>query len=1034
MTIPLPGAWMGCAIAMLPVLEFVVRAQWGYQFASSFIAALWFGGTVIILAVSGMSGRVDVSGRSLPVWLAGIAIAPLLSMAANGRLALSLPDVTLVYTGLAVFMLALAGMAISGGRLSRMLAWGLMAGGGAAAAFGLWQSFVGFDDLLRASDSALGADAEIARKVRERLVEARAFSFFIYPNAFGGFMAMAIPPALELWRSFRESGRSGRTLASGMLVLLLLAGLLSSRSIGAVLALAAGLAFAAAFARDGARTGRVVLAAGALLVAVVLALRGPGALASGLGTKLVHWRSAVGACSSPRTILFGYGPGSYGDAAGGRMPEGLRSRSAHNWLVETWVENGAGGVLALAAFICAMTLVARRYVMRGGSWGIAAGWAAALIHSMADIDYSLPALAMPWWGLSGVMVAAAAMGKGKGRRTERGIAVPFGPVSAFLLSAAFVVIPLLNGAPARLATDLFLGAALALVLFTMMRGEGGRVWRPTDLPWICVVSAFVLWTGSSVSVADTYAATLRGAGLLAVLLLGRSAAGIGFIPWVLMAVGSFHGGWAAASLLTGEPARTTFASPNSLGAFLAGLLGPALWFWQAGALPGRWWGMLATALILAGLAGTRSAGALAAGAGVIAVFLFLKGKLSAGTRHLWWSGAAVVLLLMPHVAARVLESGSIGQRLVIWEEGLSALRAHPFGYGPGTYAAVSDSVRRPSATWAGIGRFSLRADFAHCDPLQAVVEWGIPVFALGLWGLLAAFGSCGVSGYGWMLGAVGIMLQGLVDFPAHIPAVAVLLAVAIGGMSAGTRKGRGRRPAWGVPAGLAALPLALVAAWTGVELARPALARMALSVPRSDVPAEIAIARRALAAFPASPAAHEREAWAWFAVGAGSGKRAAGAFALAEESSRLAANLDGPACRLSTGLMLLERHRFTGSRADLAGARRELGMAAAAAPNSYLPPLLAAYAWERQRNYRMALAALGEVMRIEPLNLAAMSEIGRIQEISGDRAAARRTYRRVLLLRPLLEQRGGLNSYEEMLLAPDMKDIRIRLLDLATDR
>ena len=142
-------------------------------------------------------------------------------------------------------------------------------------------------------------------------------------------------------------------------------------------------------------------------------------------------------------------------------------------------------------------------------------------------------------------------------------------------------------------------------------------------------------------------------------------------------------------------------------------------------------------------------------------------------------------LFIPHTS----RPGWLGDRAEGWRTALRSIARRPLtGHGPGNWiGAASQNTTDPF-----VRTFFQFLQFAHQDLLQFAVEWGLPA-TLGWWGfltgaILVVLHSCRwpdppqrglVLAAACALGAV--LLQAQVDFPLHMPAIAlnVLVLVAL---------------------------------------------------------------------------------------------------------------------------------------------------------------------------------------------------------------------------------------------------------------
>jgi tetratricopeptide (TPR) repeat protein len=110
-----------------------------------------------------------------------------------------------------------------------------------------------------------------------------------------------------------------------------------------------------------------------------------------------------------------------------------------------------------------------------------------------------------------------------------------------------------------------------------------------------------------------------------------------------------------------------------------------------------------------------------------------------------------------------------------------ALEAIPLGTGLGAFASAFEAYRPPTIPYA--------VNFAHSETLHGMVELGLPFLALlALTGFLAVRAAPGIlsrrrgSRFTWgaMTATLCLLANSLVDFPLHIPAIALSGAVVAG--------------------------------------------------------------------------------------------------------------------------------------------------------------------------------------------------------------------------------------------------------------
>lgn len=332
---------------------------------------------------------------------------------------------------------------------------------------------------------------------------------------------------------------------------------------------------------------------------------------------------------------------------------------------------------------------------------------------------------------------------------------------------------------------------------------------------------------------------------------------------------------ALAATPLGSRAREPFGNPNHLAAWLllpasyafARLVGSEL------ARRGRredallWFGIFG--LLGAGVAATESLGALLAALGICAATLALQ-RLPA--RWGPWivmgalSGAAVLLAFVPAILPGLLPpSGSEGELSagLRWQVYASAGRAAwsylPLGAGLGAFAPAFTRSRPLGLPYAVL--------HAHSEPLHAWVELGLPALLLGIAAIrllgerLVRLRRRSALAFAPAASLIAVACHSLVDFPLHVPAVALataaLAGIAWSGNIAEAREADRSHPLaaarltrWSV-AGLALL-LALVAGTQSLALV--AEARAARCIAQGDFAAAESEASRGLWVRPARPA------------------------------------------------------------------------------------------------------------------------------------------------------------------------------------
>jgi hypothetical protein len=700
-----------------------------------------------------------------------------------------------------------------------------------------------------------------------------------------------------------------------------------------------------------------LILAGAVVVVAALAWVRPQAFGSGLETKLAHWQLVLGRAPSGAEVFVGRGPGTYGTVASAAMPPAAWSKYAHNWAVETWVEQGFLGLLPLVGFVAVSCFACVRAASGGsGRWGwaVSVAWIAGLIHRLVDFDYNLPAVSFPWWCMAGWLAASV---RPRSSSLAGKLRVGTAAVGSVVRRSLPVLVPVLilpliflRGTPAVLWEAAVLGAAVAAFWAARCLGALRPVAGRADIPWVLLLVLAGGWALFSSRPDASCTALLTAVGLVALLLLLRGLSRMDrrvepAMRWAVVAMGVVVGLWGIGeAVLTRQPGRASFPSPNFLGAFLVFTGGLAVGSWRAARGPARTFAGIAAVVSAAGIVATGSAGAGLAACAVATVWLCVSAVRSRGMRRMAaLIGAAVVVLVAGWGASRI-DGLSLAQRLTMWHEATRLIVAAPGGWGPGSYSDAVLRVQEPSITAAGVGRYSLVAEFAHCEPLQFAAEWGIAGLGVLVWGLALAWLAAGRgAASAWRVALACVLVHGFVDFPLRAPPILVLAVVALAFMTV-----RARPPVVGAGGKAAAGGVAVclgLAVWLGITWMRPALARWA----------------------------GDRAAGPWNTPTAGQQMLVTSAWPL---------SVTGPT-----------RVR---------------------APGWWVWTAIARTRMER-RDWRGAQAAINEALAREPMCLEAYVVRGLLAEKRGDRAGARRWYRRALLLRARLVQRPGLNDYERSL-------------------
>ena len=284
------------------------------------------------------------------------------------------------------------------------------------------------------------------------IAQGRVFGAFLNPNILAGFLAVAIPFSMAL--SLDEKNPPRRVILSAMVILECLV-LFFTGSLGGVLAAICGVAL---FFSLSVRLNRKIYLAG-LFVAVagvisVFLIRGTGFLTgpeNSLWQRLGYIRA--GARMAAQHPLLGWGSGAIPSAMVGFIPPGIRPvTDPHNFLVYIWGSWGIVGVVFFCSFLALWAAPIIKAVRQGRRNLVLAGLvgssAAFLLHSLVDMDFSIPESAFFGWAVMG-----AAMGMAVGNGTGE---VPHQPEKRSLNIPSIVIA----------------GVALALILPAVIYSQG----------------------------------------------------------------------------------------------------------------------------------------------------------------------------------------------------------------------------------------------------------------------------------------------------------------------------------------------------------------------------------------------------------------------------------------------------------------------------------------------------------------------------------------------------------------------------------
>lgn len=409
----------------------------------------------------------------------------------------------------------------------------------------------------------------------------------------------------------------------------------------------------------------------------------------------------------------------------------------------------------------------------------------------------------------------------------------------------------LDGAPGLPRAALVVGAAVVVAAAAL-----GRRLRPARAEalglaavWCGLAVIQVVWADAPDAALDGAASVLAAAGVF--LAAGSALPRGGEERWLaaFAAVGACVAAVALASLAgawDGARAGAPFGNPNRLAAWL--LLPVAVGGVAVGVrAPGerrRVWTIAALGVLVlcvAALAATDCLGAALAGvvaAAAVAGLVRARGRapVAAGAVAGGLAAAALALAVLPVVApgwipwARDGSESSPGIRWAIYGAAArTALDAAPLGVGLGGFADAF-AAHRP-----GFLHYAPRQ--AHSEPLQALVELGVPLLAAAaasvalVGGRVRVIASARRSPAVWsaLAAAIAIGVHALVDAPLRVPSVALGLAALAGlGCAAPERPGPRHRLATRVALGSIATVLAAIGTSGAIASRAESVARSAL--------------------------------------------------------------------------------------------------------------------------------------------------------------------------------------------------------------
>jgi putative inorganic carbon (HCO3(-)) transporter len=296
--------------------------------------------------------------------------------------------------------------------------------------------------------------------------------------------------------------------------------------------------------------------------------------------------------------------------------------------------------------------------------------------------------------------------------------------------------------PAR-AAAILAGVAVALVVLSVVASP--RSAAAVASLRVVLLFALLLPLGASRALDGLRGRSLLVAFVVAAAVSGGVAAGQVLELWTGVTVESFAGRSTAFALVGNEGVLALALALAALGC-LAPWLSPT--GWRPRALSAA-----ALVLVLVGMAGTGNVTggfAFIAGGAVVVLLAFPRRSLVLAGAV---AGAAVIVTMMPPVRARLGEfshnlrhhrtNALTSGRLAPWAAAVEMVRERPLlGFGPGTFGAefAPHRVAAELRLQRRLLHPKITSSFseAHCEPLQAAAEWGVPaaVASMGAFAVL----------------------------------------------------------------------------------------------------------------------------------------------------------------------------------------------------------------------------------------------------------------------------------------------------------
>lgn len=577
-------------------------------------------------------------------------------------------------------------------------------------------------------------DPAFRRDLIRRIADRRAFGPFLLPGVFGCFSGMGLFLA---WDGFRRALRPKAKALWTVALVLLLGGLLATRSVSSIAALCLTLALSVIWnPRKRASVGKTLAwtAAGAALILIPIFVRGWSAfIKESVMARWGLWGESLGSMTG--SYFVGVGTGRLGDVLGGMQASQYFAHDAHSLLIQAaaemgWVGLAAGIWMAFGVFRSAKSWSHTSFAGHGLALVF------ALLHSLIDLSLSQGEIMLFFfliWGL-----AEGPPGKSVRRQAVAKKAVSINPIrAADILVVSAGLGPLLFANPKSLpAAALWFSILTCFCLHDLAKAKLGLSGR--------LAIAALLWALLSAMVQGSAGSGIRGlafTGLCLLALAVVSAAGLAWekryrlFGWSAGLSSAILGLWALFDRILNGTKRSSglFDNPNLLA---AGLLLGLLYTCDKilnGSRSEKIVGVLLFVPALLGLLASGSRGALVCLVLALSLFMiFRKSWISAGVAGVL--GLAIILSISSF--HRVGDQYA-NFRPRIWAAAVSAISSEALlgaGPGQGTYLLQTQSPRD------GIGPFYFdhKPVVPHSSLLRIGLEAGWPALVLAIvsWGFL----------------------------------------------------------------------------------------------------------------------------------------------------------------------------------------------------------------------------------------------------------------------------------------------------------